>query len=216
MLIDICTQHFFVALFPYAGDSTPLCLPVPSPSVFKMGTRLTGNILLVVSLWWTSTPLRGSSNTPRHCMVHAKETGISFGCSDLWSMFTISLLLNILNAILNLSKYQSQSHQLAVWSLRSEVSSLKSAGRVLQTVRSAVWILHSELCRLSSAAWGLQSEVCSLRFAGRVLQPVSTEVYSLNSAACSLQTDICSVRSADRVLQSKFYIVNRFWSRPAV
>lgn len=181
-----------------------------------MGTWLTGNILLRVSLWWTNTPSRGSSNTPRHRMPHAKETGISSSRLDLWPMCTITLLLNVLNVILNLSKYQSQSHQLAVWSLRSEVCSLKSAGRVLQTVRSAVWILHSELCRLSSAAWGLQSEVCSQRFAGRVLQPVSTEVYSLNSAACSLQTDICSVRSADRVLQSKFYIVNRFWSRPAV
>ena len=181
-----------------------------------MGTRLTGNILLGVSLWWTSTPSRGSSNTPRHCMLHAKETGISSSRLDLWPMCTITLLLNVLNVILNLSKYQSQSHQLAVWSLQSEVCRSSSADCEVRSLNSAFWALQVEFCSLRSTVWGLQSEVCSLRFAGRVLQPVSTEVYSLNSAACSLQTDICSVRSADRVLQSKFYIVNRFWSRPAV
>ena len=152
---------------------------LPSPSVFKMGTRLTGDILLGVSLWWTSTPSRESSNTPRHCMVHAKETGISTSRLDLWPMCTITLLLNILNVILNLSKYESQSHQLAVWSLWSEVCSLKSAGRVLQTVRSTVWVLHSEVCRLSSAAWGLQSEVPRSNSA-------ASEHWGLQSDFCSL------------------------------
>ena len=151
VLIDICTEHFFVALFPYAGDSTPLCLP--SPCVFKMGTRLPGNILLGVSLWWTCTPSRGSSNTPRHCMLHAKETGISFGCLDLWPMCIITLLLNILNVILNLSKYQSQS----------PADSVKSTVWSLQFCSSLSSSADCEVCSLSSAFWGLQVEFCSLR-----------------------------------------------------
>ena len=175
MLIDICTQHFFVALFPYAGDSTPLCLP--SPSVFKMGTRLTGDILLGVSLWWTSTPSRGSSNTPRHRMLHAKETGISSSCLDLWPMCTITLLLNILNVILNLSKSITKSP--------------------VGSVKSMVWSLQVEFCRL----WGPQSEFCILSSAGWVLQP---EVYSLRSAVWGLQVEFCSqwaLRSTVWVLQ---------------
>ena len=109
----------------------------------------------------------------------AKETGISSSRLDLWPMRTTLLLLNILNVILNLSKCQSQSHPLAVWSLRSEVcrsssadcevSSLSSAFWGLQvefySLRSTVWGLQSEVCRSSSAVsehWGLQSEFCSL------------------------------------------------------
>ena len=168
VLIEICTEHFFVALCPYTRDPTPLCLP--SPSAFKMGTQLTGDILLVVSLWWTSTPSRGSSNTPRHCMVHAKETGISFGCSDLWSMCTISLLLNILNVILNLSKYQSQSHQLAVWSLWSEVCRSSSADCEVHSLSSAFWGRQVEFCSLRPTVWGLQSEVCRSSSAVEVLR----------------------------------------------
>ena len=128
VLIGICTEHFLVALFSYTRDSTPLCLP--SPSVFKMGTQLTGDILLGVSLWWTRTPSGGGGGggykKPRHPMRQAKETGISSSCLDLWPMCTITLLLNILNVILNFSKYESQSHQLAVWSLWSEFWSLRS------------------------------------------------------------------------------------------
>ena len=147
-----------MTLFPYAGDPMPLCLP--SPSVFKMDTRLTDNILLGVSLWWTCTPSRGSSNTSRHRMLHAKETGISSSRLDLWPMCTITLLLNVLNVILNLSKYQSQSHQLAVWSLRSEVCRSSSADCEVRSLNSAFWALQVEFCSLRSTVWGLQSEVC--------------------------------------------------------
>ena len=148
---------------------------LPSPSVFKMGTRLTGDILLGLSLWWTSTPSRGSSNTPRHRMLHAKETGISSSRLDLWPMCTIILSLNILNVILNLSKYQSQSHQLAVWSLWSEVCRSSSADCEVRSLNSAFWSLQVEFCSLRPTVWGLQVEFCSqwaLRSTVWVLQPV--------------------------------------------
>ena len=121
-------------------------------------------------------------------MLHAKETGISSSCLDLWPMCTISLLLNILNVILNLSKYESQSHQLAVWSLRSEVCRLSSADCEVCSLSSAfcgglqvefcslrptVWGLQSEVCMSSSAAsehWGLQSELCSLHSNNRLFE----------------------------------------------
>ena len=176
------------------------------------GTQLTGNILLGVSLWWTSTPSRGSSNTPRHRMLHAKETGISSSWLDLWPLCTITLLLNILNVILNL--------QISI--TKSPVGSVKSTVWRLSTVCSLqvefcrLWGLQSEVCRLRSAAWGLQPEVYSLRSAVWGLKVEFCSKWGLSSAACSLQTDICSVRSASRVLQSKFYIVYSFWSRSAV
>lgn len=185
VLIDTCTEQFFFGIVPLHKGPYSTLSPFTQCN-FKMGTRLTGDILLGVSLWWTSIPSRGSSNTLRHCMTHAKESGISFGCLDLWPMCTNTLLLNVLNVILNLSKYQSQSHQLAVWSLRSEDCSLKSAGRVLQTVRSAVWVLHSvcgglqvEFCSLRPTLWGLQSEVCRSSSA-------ASEHWGLQSELCSL------------------------------
>ena len=177
VLIDICTEHFFVALFPYAGDSTPLCLPSPS-----VGTWLRGDILLGV-IWWTSTPSRGSSNTPRHRMVHAKETGISSRHLDLWPMCTITLLLNILNVILNLSKSITKSPvgsvKSMVWSLQSEVCRLSSADCEVRSLNSAFWALQVEFCSLRSTAWGLQSEVCRSSSA-------ASEHWGLQSEFCSL------------------------------
>ena len=198
VLIDICTEHFFVALFPYTRDSTPLCLP--SPSVFKMGTQLTSDILLGVSLWWTRTPSRGGGggyNTPRHRMLHAKETGISSSCLDLWPMCTISLLLNILNVILNLSKYESQSHQLAVWSLRSEVCRLSSADCEVCSLSSAFCGgLQVEFCSLRPTVWGLQSEVCMSSSAASEHWGLQSELCSLHSADWHLQCKVCRWSSA--------------------
>ena len=128
------------------------------------GTQLTSDILLGVSLWWTSTPSRGSSNTPRHRMLHAKETGISSSWLDLWPLCTITLLLNILNVILNLqisiTKSPVGSVKSTVWRLQSEVCRLSSADCEVHSLNSAFWGLQVEFCSVRSTVWGLQSEVC--------------------------------------------------------
>jgi len=174
---------FFWDSFPYEGDSTPRCLP--SPSVFKMGTRLTGDILLGVSLWWTSTPSRGSNNTPRHPMLHAKETGISSSRLDHRSMCTITLLLNILNVILirqiSIKKSPVGSGKCTVWSLQSEVCRSSSADCEVRSLSSAFWGLQVELCSLRFTVWGLQVEFCSqwaLRSTVWVPQPVDCRLTS--------------------------------------
>ena len=173
LLTLILHWTFFCSIVPLHNGLYSTMSPF-TQCIFQV-PKLTGDILLGVSLWWTSTPSRGSSNTPRHRMLHAKETGISSSWLDLWPLCTITLLLNILNVILNL--------QISI--TKSPVGSVKSTVWRLSTVWSLqvefcrLWGLQSEVCRLRSAAWSLQSEVCSLRFAGRVLQQVRTEFCSL-------------------------------------